>query len=91
MVSRGARHLVLLSRSGSATGKVKELIDEVGDLGAEIVVQKCDVANPADVENLVTYELEDMPPVRGVIHGAMVLRVSGSLTASPSWRSWTRY
>ncbi|KAK7912256.1 BcPKS8- polyketide synthase [Apiospora marii] len=74
MVSRGARHLVLLSRSGSATGKVKELIDEVAHVGAEIVVQKCDVANPADVENLVAYELEDMPPVRGVIHGAMVLR-----------------
>ncbi|KAK8859936.1 ketoacyl-synt-domain-containing protein [Apiospora arundinis] len=74
MVSRGARHLVLLSRSGSATGKVKELIDEVNHVGAEIVVQKCDVANPADVENLVTYELEDMPPVRGVVHGAMVLR-----------------
>ncbi|KAK7959092.1 Reducing polyketide synthase PKS1 [Apiospora aurea] len=74
MVSRGARHLVLLSRGGSATGKVKELIDEVAQLGAEIVVQKCDVANPADVENLVTYELGGLPPVRGVIHGAMVLR-----------------
>ncbi|KAK8036282.1 Reducing polyketide synthase PKS1 [Apiospora rasikravindrae] len=74
MVSRGARHLVLLSRTGSATGKAKELIDEVARFGAEIVVQKCDVANPADVENLVTFELEGMPPVRGVIHGAMVLR-----------------
>ncbi|KAK8054747.1 polyketide synthase [Apiospora phragmitis] len=74
LVSRGARHLVLLSRTGSATGKVKELIDEVAHLGAEIVVQRCDVANPADVENLVACELDKMPPVRGVIHGAMVLR-----------------
>ncbi|KAK8137277.1 Reducing polyketide synthase PKS2 [Apiospora sp. TS-2023a] len=74
MVSRGARHLVLLSRGGSATGKVKELIDEVAHLGAEVLVRKCDVADPADVENLVAYELEDLPPVRGVIHGAMVLR-----------------
>jgi len=76
MVSRGARHLVLVSRSGSATGKVKELIDEVGIIGAQVIVRQCDVANPAEVEELVNFELESMPPVRGVIHGAMVLRVS---------------
>ncbi|KAI8626307.1 ketoacyl-synt-domain-containing protein [Xylariaceae sp. FL1651] len=74
MVSRGARHLVLVSRSGSATGKVKELIDEAAEVGAEIIVRRCDVADPADVEELVNFGLEDMPPVRGLIHGAMVLR-----------------
>jgi NADPH:quinone reductase-like Zn-dependent oxidoreductase len=76
MVSRGARHLVLVSRSGSATGKVKELIEEVKEVGAEVIVQSCDVANPADVEELVNFGLEGLPPVRGLIHGAMVLRVS---------------
>ncbi|GAP90961.2 putative polyketide synthase [Rosellinia necatrix] len=55
MVRRGARHLVLVSRSGSATGK-------------------CNVANAAEVEELVNFGLEGMPPVRGLIHGAMVLR-----------------
>ncbi|KAI0403947.1 ketoacyl-synt-domain-containing protein [Xylaria palmicola] len=74
MVSRGARHLVLVSRSGSATGKVKELIDEVANVGAEVVVRQCDVANPADVEELINFGIEGMPPVRGLIHGAMVLR-----------------
>ncbi|GAW12429.1 hypothetical protein ANO14919_017950 [Xylariales sp. No.14919] len=74
MVSRGARHLVLVSRSGSATGKVKNLIDEVAEVGAEIIVRKCDVANAADVEELVNFGLEGLPPVRGLIHGAMVLR-----------------
>ncbi|KAI1346627.1 ketoacyl-synt-domain-containing protein [Xylaria sp. FL0043] len=74
MVSRGARHLVLVSRSGSATGKVKELIQEVADVGAEIIVRKCDVANAADVEDLVNFGLEGKPPIRGLVHGAMVLR-----------------
>ncbi|KAI1774242.1 ketoacyl-synt-domain-containing protein [Hypoxylon cercidicola] len=74
MVSRGARHLVLVSRSGSATGKVKELIDEVAPVGAEIVVRRCDVASPASVDDLVKNNLEGLPPVKGVIHGAMVLR-----------------
>ncbi|KAI0540222.1 hypothetical protein GGR58DRAFT_511879 [Xylaria digitata] len=74
MVSRGARHLVLVSRNGSAIGKVKELIEEVAQVGAEIIVRRCDVANAADVEELVNFGLEGMPPVRGLIHGAMVLR-----------------
>ncbi|KAI1424757.1 ketoacyl-synt-domain-containing protein [Xylaria sp. FL1777] len=74
MVSRGARHLVLVSRSGTATGKVKELIEEVAEVGAEIIVRRCDVANAVDVEELVNFGLEGMPPVRGLIHGAMVLR-----------------
>ncbi|KAI1181174.1 ketoacyl-synt-domain-containing protein [Nemania sp. FL0916] len=74
MVSRGARHLVLVSRSGSVTGKVKELVDAAAEIGAEIIIRRCDVANPEDVEELVNFGLEDMPPVRGLVHGAMVLR-----------------
>ncbi|KAI0001395.1 ketoacyl-synt-domain-containing protein [Xylariaceae sp. FL0662B] len=74
MVSRGARHLVLVSRSGSATGKVKDLIEEAAEVNAEILVRRCDVASPSDVEELVNHGLEGMPPVRGLIHGAMVLR-----------------
>ncbi|KAI3325140.1 ketoacyl-synt-domain-containing protein [Xylariaceae sp. AK1471] len=74
LASRGARHIVLVSRSGSATGRVKELIDEVAEVGAEVIVRRCDVANPAEVEELINFGLEGMPPVRGLIHGAMVLR-----------------
>ena len=76
MIDRGARNLVLVSRGASPSGKVKELIDEASKLGATIVVRRCDVADPADVEELVAHSLEGMPPVKGVIHGAMVLRVS---------------
>lgn len=93
MVSRGARHLVLVSRSGSATGKVKELIEEAAEAGAEIVIRQCDVANPADVEELINFGLDDMPPVRGLIHGAMVLRVSLGDTICQSYGTlltWSR-
>ncbi|KAI1736601.1 ketoacyl-synt-domain-containing protein [Xylaria scruposa] len=74
MVSRGARHLVLVSRSGTATGKVEDLIKEAAMVGAEVVVRQCDVARPDDVEELINFRLEGMPPIRGLIHGAMVLR-----------------
>lgn len=75
MVGKGARNIVLVSRSGSATGKVKELIDELAAVGATVVVRQCDVANKESVENLIMNELIGMPEIRGVVHGAMVLRV----------------
>ena len=76
MVGKGARYIILVSRSGSATGKVKELIDELATVGATIVVRRCDVSSSASVNNLISNELAGLPEIKGVIHGAMVLRVS---------------
>ncbi|KAK2628215.1 hypothetical protein QTJ16_002861 [Diplocarpon rosae] len=73
MAGKGARNIVLVSRTGSATGKVKELIDELAALGTSVVVRPCDVADTSSVEKLIK-ELGGLPPVRGVVHGAMVLR-----------------
>jgi len=75
MAVRGARHLVLLSRSGSVTGPVKTLVDDMAAIGVNVVVHSCDVAQRAQVDALLA-KLTDLPPIRGVIHGAMVLRVS---------------
>ncbi|SPO00225.1 related to polyketide synthase [Cephalotrichum gorgonifer] len=73
MVDQGARSIVLVSRSGTATGKVKELIDRASATGANIVVRSCDVANRASVDKLVSTGVEGLPPVGGVVHGSMVL------------------
>lgn len=76
MVSNGAENIVLVSRTGSATGKVKDLIDESATVGASVVVAQCDVSNKASVEKLINNGLTGFPQVRGVVHGAMVLDVS---------------
>jgi NAD(P)-dependent dehydrogenase (short-subunit alcohol dehydrogenase family) len=78
MVLKGAKNVVLLSRSGTLKGKSKEQIDTLNNSGANVVVRRCDVADRADVEDLISAGLVDMPPVRGIIHGAMVLNVSSS-------------
>ncbi len=75
MVAKGAKNIVLVSRSGSVTGKVKELVDELAAVGAHILVRRCNVVNRAEVDELIA-GLEALPPVRGVVHGTMVLRVS---------------
>jgi NAD(P)-dependent dehydrogenase (short-subunit alcohol dehydrogenase family) len=80
MVAKGARTIVLVSRSGSVAGKVKELVDELGAIGANIIVRRCNVVNKAEVDELISTGLSDLPPVRGVVLGTMVLRVCCSLS-----------
>lgn len=76
MISKGAKNIVLLSRSGELQGKAKEQIDLLNDNGANIVVRSCDVVDRGAVDRLISDGLADLPPVRGIIHGAMVLHVS---------------
>lgn len=84
MIGKGAKNIVLLSRSGTLKGKAKDQIDALNNNGANIVVRRCDVADKADVESLISTGLTDLPPVRGIIHGAMVLNVSASDSAQSS-------
>lgn len=76
MISKGAKSIVLLSRSGELRGKAKEQIDDLNAAGANIVVRSCDVTDGAAVDQLISDGLTDLPPVQGIIHGAMVLHVS---------------
>ncbi|KAB2571677.1 Reducing polyketide synthase PKS2 [Lasiodiplodia theobromae] len=75
MVQKGARTVVLLSRSGKTDGKVGQLIEDMKQsFGANIVVRACDVADEQSVRALVDDCTTSLPPIRGVIHAAMVLR-----------------
>lgn len=76
MVEKGARNIVLVSRSGAATGKVGLLIQELASSGVNTVVRRCDVSDKKEVDHLISEGFIGLPPVKGVIHGAMVLHVS---------------
>lgn len=73
MISRGARHVILLSRSGAISTKVRTLIEESELFGAQVLVHACDVANRSQVHQLLHATLSTLPPIRGLIHEAMVL------------------
>ncbi|KAH6607076.1 hypothetical protein Trco_003389 [Trichoderma cornu-damae] len=74
MVRRGARHIILLSRGGNVTDDLRILTKESRKLGASIHVVPCDVANEKAVKELVEELQDNLPPIRGIIHAAMVLR-----------------
>ncbi|KAI0126592.1 putative polyketide synthase [Xylariales sp. AK1849] len=88
MVDNGARNILLLSRNGTdANRKVQELVDKCSASGATVKVCKCDARIAKDVAHA---HLEArkmlMPPIRGVINGAMILR--DSLFEDMSFDDW---
>ncbi|CAI7662741.1 unnamed protein product [Penicillium viridicatum] len=74
MSSKGAKNIVLVSSRATINDKVQALIDILAPMGVRIVVKACDVSSQESVEALVNEEMKDLPPIRGVIHGSMVLR-----------------
>ncbi|MDT0344222.1 SDR family NAD(P)-dependent oxidoreductase [Streptomyces litchfieldiae] len=76
----GVRHLVLTSRRGIEAPGAAELLAELGELGAEVRVVACDVADREELAEVLSPEAG--VPVRGVVHAAGVLDdgVVGSLT-----------
>lgn len=76
MVKNGAKHVVLVARTASISGVVKDLIDELAIHEAKVIVRQCDVANSVSVNRLIEEDLAHMPPIKGIVHGAMVLKVS---------------
>lgn len=76
MPSRGAKHLVLVSRSGASTELAQKTIQKLTQDGVTIEICRSDISNQESVEQTLGPLLSRMPPVRGVVYGAMVLRVS---------------
>lgn len=76
LTDQGAKYILLASRSGKADSNMKNLIEELRGHGTMVIPHKCDVTNKQQVNDLVGEGLKHLPPIRGVIHGAMDNRVS---------------
>ncbi|KAM3064984.1 hypothetical protein ACMFMF_011455 [Clarireedia jacksonii] len=71
MISRGARNIVLASR----TPKVdSQWIDEMSSLGARVRIESLDVTDRESILNVDRTIRQTLPPIGGVVNGAMVLQ-----------------
>jgi acyl transferase domain-containing protein/acyl carrier protein len=70
--SHGARHLLLTSRRGLDAEGAKELQAELEELGADVTIAACDVAEHDQVETLLQ-DIDPEHPLGAVIHAAGVL------------------
>ncbi|MDR3637143.1 MAG: SDR family NAD(P)-dependent oxidoreductase, partial [Isosphaeraceae bacterium] len=73
MAERGAGTLVLLGRRGITTPEAGHAVAALQRLGARVLVRAADIGRGADVAAVLAEIDRDLPPLRGVIHAAMVL------------------
>ncbi|GJL77795.1 MAG: hypothetical protein NPINA01_07840 [Nitrospinaceae bacterium] len=73
MVRQGARHLALMGRSETPSEEAKKAIADMEKAGAEIRVVRGDVSRAEDVSRVLEEIESALPPLKGIIHGAMVL------------------
>ena len=69
----GAKQIITLSRSGTDSQSMKELVEEMRVIGVSVVVFKGSVIDTVMVESIRDQTREF--PIRGIIQGAMVLQV----------------
>jgi phthiocerol/phenolphthiocerol synthesis type-I polyketide synthase C len=73
LAEQGARHFALLGRRGASTDEAQAGISELQRAGAQVRVFALDVCDEAALARMMVDLREEMPPLRGVIHAAMVL------------------
>ncbi len=73
LVEKGARSLVLISRSAKINQESKIILDELKDKGVKVYTRACDVTDKKALNALITEIKQVLPPLKGVVHAAMVL------------------
>jgi hypothetical protein len=73
MARCGAKSLTIMSRSGADDDVSRGVIENLESLGSRTRIVLGDISNPTDTVNI--FSQSDLP-IKGVIQGAMLLRVS---------------
>ncbi|KAH6652982.1 putative polyketide synthase [Truncatella angustata] len=69
----GAGHIVTLSRSILPDEALQALQNELSEIGAILYPVQCDISDSTSVEKAAEFCKSKLPPVKGVVHGGMVL------------------
>ncbi|KAH6616126.1 hypothetical protein B0J18DRAFT_485034 [Chaetomium sp. MPI-SDFR-AT-0129] len=78
LAAHGAKNIIVLSRSAGNLDPTSSFVTGLRDLGCRVVAVSCDVSDPADLNRALDLcsTTHQLPPIRGVIQGATVLRDS---------------
>ncbi|KAJ2994424.1 hypothetical protein NUW58_g1566 [Xylaria curta] len=73
LIDRGARYLLLISRSGPCTAEAQELLAECEAKGVQVDAPLCDVSDLAALKKVLASCAEKMPPIKGCFQSVMVV------------------
>lgn len=79
MVERNLKNVILCSRSGPNSEAGKAISKELKEKGVNAAVYACDVSSATQLASVLKDCETKMPPIKGCIQSAMVLRVSSHL------------
>ncbi|KAF7179631.1 hypothetical protein CNMCM7691_008680 [Aspergillus felis] len=91
LVDRGARNLILLSRSGNNHAHATKITGDLQEKGATVVTPSCDITDCTALARTLETCSRTMPPIKGCVQASMVISKSshfGALTYE-SWRAST--
>ncbi|SPO01629.1 related to polyketide synthase [Cephalotrichum gorgonifer] len=74
MVDRGAKYLIVPSRSGASSKAASDVFAETKARGVYISAPKCDVASESAVSSMLDECALTMPVIKGCINAALVLQ-----------------
>jgi len=66
MVSRGAKNLIFLSRSGAASDAAKQAVNDLEDEGCRVHIFPCDVTDKTALTAVIEECKANLPPIKGV-------------------------
>ena len=73
LAAKGARHLVLISRSGPTSNEAKQAIQRLEQQGVDVLPESCDVTDKSALEELLKKTYATRPPLKGIVHAAVVI------------------
>ncbi len=76
MASRNCKYIIALSRSGMESPHASSLKEELEGNRIKLAVFACDVGHREQLQSVLSLCAESLPPIKGVIQSAMVIRVS---------------
>lgn len=84
----GAKHLTFSSRTDDVQPAAQKVLDQLEERKVEAEIFVCDVTNPEALKRGISRIGNQVPPIKGVVQGAMVLR--DSLFENTSYESWSQ-
>lgn len=88
MGSHGARNILSISRSNPQHQQIQDFIREMEAKGVRLIAKKCDITSEGELASVIKDVAQGgLPPIRGVVQSAMVLKVSTAYARNLHWQS----